>query len=50
MQRAFAGVAASVGFEQYALGLLFDLDIRVSQIGTGPTFIAVMFGAGKTGP
>jgi len=50
MQRAFAGGVASVGLDQYAYGFLFNLDVRVSQIGTGPTIIALMFGASKTGP
>ena len=50
MQRAFAGAVASVGYDQYAYGFLFNLDVRVGQIGTGPTIIALMFGAGKTGP
>ncbi len=50
MQRAFAGGVASVGVDQYAYGFLFNIDVRVNQIGTGPTIIALMFGAGKTGP
>jgi hypothetical protein len=50
MQRAFAGGVASVGFDQYAYGFLFNFDVRINQIGTGPTIIALMFGAGKTGP
>lgn len=50
MQRAFQGAVASVGLDQYAYGFLFNVDVRVSQIGTGPTIIALMFGAGKTGP
>jgi hypothetical protein len=50
MHRAFAGGVASVGIDQYAYGFLFNVDVRVSQIGTGPTIIALMFGAGKTGP
>ncbi|MBA3397768.1 MAG: hypothetical protein H0T89_34410 [Deltaproteobacteria bacterium] len=50
MHRAFAGPVASVGFEQYAYGFLFNLDVRVSQIGSGPTIIALMFGASKSGP
>jgi hypothetical protein len=50
MQRAFAGAVASVGVDQYAYGFLFNVDVRVNQIGTGPTIIALMFGAGKTGP
>jgi hypothetical protein len=49
-QRAFAGAVASVGIDQYAWGLLFNLDVRASQIGTGPTILAVMFGVAKTGP
>jgi hypothetical protein len=48
--RAFAGAVASVGVDQYAYGFLFNVDVRVNQIGTGPTIIALMFGAGKTGP
>ena len=50
MQRAFAGAVASVGVDQYAFGFLFNVDVRLSQIGTGPTILAFMFGAGKTGP
>jgi len=48
--RAFAGAVASVGFEQYTHGLLLDFDVRLSQIGTGPTIFAFMLGVGKTGP
>jgi len=48
--RAFAGAVASVGVDQYAYGFLFNVDVRMGQIGTGPTIIALMFGAGKTGP
>jgi hypothetical protein len=48
--RAFAGAVASIGLDQYAYGFLFNLDVRISQIGTGPTIVALMFGAGKTGP
>jgi len=50
MQRAFAGAVASVGIDQYAYGFLFNVDVRVGQLGAGPTMIALMFGAGKTGP
>lgn len=50
MARAFAGAVASVGLDQYAWGFLFNVDVRVNQIGAGPTTIALMFGAGKTGP
>jgi hypothetical protein len=50
MERAFAGGVASVGLDQYAYGFLFNVDVQVDQIGTGPTIIALMFGAGKTGP
>jgi hypothetical protein len=49
-QRAFAGAVASLGVDQYAYGFLFNVDVRVDQIGAGPTIIALMFGAGKTGP
>lgn len=50
MQRAFVGLAASVGLDQYAYGMLINVDVRVSQFGNNPTIIALMFGAGKTGP
>lgn len=50
MLRAFAGAVASIGIDQYAYGFLFNIDVRVNQLGTGPTSIALMFGAGKTGP
>jgi hypothetical protein len=50
MQRAFAGVVASIGLDQYASGVLFNADVRVSQIGDGPTTIALMLGIAKTGP
>jgi hypothetical protein len=48
--RTFWGAVASVGIDQYAYGFLFHLDVRVNQIGEGPTIIALMFGAGKSGP
>jgi hypothetical protein len=48
--RAFVGGVASVGIDQYAYGFLFNFDVRVGQIGTGPTIIALVLGAGKTGP
>ena len=51
MKRAFVGGVASIGIDQYAYGFLFNVDVRVSQIASnGPTVIALMFGAGKTGP
>lgn len=52
MERAFVGPVASVGIDQYAFGqLLINVDVRVSQVlGDNPTIIALMFGAGKTGP
>lgn len=52
MQRGFSGGVASVGLDQYAYGFLFNLDVRVNQIGFGggPTIIALMLGASKTGP
>lgn len=50
MQRAYAGAVASIGVDQYAYGLLFNVDVRVTQVGTGPSVIALMFGAGKAGP
>jgi len=50
MERAFVGAVASVGLDQYAYGFLINVDVRVSQFGDNPTIIALMFGAGKTGP
>jgi hypothetical protein len=50
LHRTFAGAVASLGVDQYAYGFLFNVDVRVNQIGTGPTIIALMIGAGKTGP
>lgn len=56
MQRAFVGAAASVGLDWYAglpwLGgrFLYSWEARLSQIGTGPTTLAIVFGLGKTGP
>jgi len=55
-QRAFLGAVASVGIDQYAgipwLGgrFLYSWEARLSQIGTGPTTLALMLGIGKTGP
>jgi hypothetical protein len=55
-KRAFIGAVASIGIDQYAglpwLGgrFLYSLEARLSQIGTGPTTLAIMFGLGKTGP
>ena len=55
-KRAFLGAVASIGIDQYAgipwLGgrFLYSLEAHLSQIGTGPTTLAIMFGLGKTGP
>lgn len=49
-ERAFPGAVASFGVDQYAYGFLFNVDVQVDQLGTGPTIIALMVGAGKTGP
>jgi hypothetical protein len=55
-KRAFVGAVASIGIDQYAgipwLGgrFLYSLEAHLSQIGTGPTTLAIMFGLGKTGP
>lgn len=49
-ERGFWGGAASVGIDQYAYGFLFNIDVRLNQIGSGPTIIALVLGAGKTGP
>ncbi|MBX3158641.1 MAG: hypothetical protein KF773_21920 [Deltaproteobacteria bacterium] len=51
LQRAFVGAVGSIGVDQYLFGsMLLAVDVRVSQIGTGPTTIALMFGVGLTGP
>lgn len=50
MHRAFIGAVASIGLDQYSHGFLFSFDVRVDQLGPGPTSIALVIGAGKTGP
>ncbi len=47
--RAFAGGVAAIGIDQYKYSSLFSIDVRVSQIGTGPAIIALVLGIGKTG-
>lgn len=49
-QRAFVGLVANIGLEQYAYASVFSADIRVSQIGYGPTTLSFVVGWGKTGP
>ena len=49
--RAFFGAIASIGLDQYAAGLLFNIDVRYGMIGgTGPAELALLLGAAFTGP
>ncbi|MCX5743901.1 MAG: hypothetical protein NT062_15535 [Proteobacteria bacterium] len=49
-ERAFFGPIASVGFEQYKWGFLFDFDLQYGLIAGGPQMLAFMVGASITGP
>lgn len=49
--RKFVGATASVGLDQYAIGMMFNLEVRYSMIGgTGPTSLALLVGAAFVGP
>lgn len=49
--RRFVGATASVGLDQYAIGMMFNLEVRYSMIGgTGPTTLALLVGAAFVGP
>lgn len=50
LNRAYAGVIASIGLDQHAFGFLFNLDVRYSMIGGRPGMIGLVFGGAKTGP
>lgn len=50
-RRSFAGATASVGLDQYALGMMFNAEVRYGMIGgTGPTTLAFVVGAAFVGP
>lgn len=51
MQRAFAGGAATIGFDQYLWGaaVLINVDVRFGVIGDGPATLGLVFGVSKTG-
>ncbi len=49
MHRAFVGGVASIGLDQYKWSMVLSVEVKVSQIGTGPTTIALVFGLAKTG-
>jgi hypothetical protein len=50
-QRNFLGGVATVGYDQYFGGfLMWNVDVRFTVIGTGPSEAAVLFGVGFTGP
>ncbi|MDX2094170.1 MAG: hypothetical protein SFX73_40440 [Kofleriaceae bacterium] len=50
MNRAYAGAIASVGLDQHAFGLLFNVDVRYSMLGARPGMLGLVFGISKTGP
>ena len=50
MQRAFVGGIASIGYDHYAAGWLFNVDVRYSLIGAGPTSLGLVIGISRTGP
>jgi len=50
-RRSFAGATASVGLDQYAVGMMFNAEVRYGMIGgTGPTTLAILVGAAFVGP
>ena len=49
-ERAFFGPIASIGFEQYKWGFLFDFDVQYGLIFNGPTQISFTIGASITEP
>lgn len=50
-RRSFAGATASIGLDQYAIGMMFNLEVRYGMIGgTGPTTLALLVGAALVGP
>ena len=49
-QRAFLGGIGSVGFDQYAYGFLFSVDVRYGLLGNGPGELALLIGIGRAGP
>ncbi|MDB4953915.1 MAG: hypothetical protein JWO36_1484 [Myxococcales bacterium] len=49
--RAFLGGIASVGFDQYAFGFLFSIDVRYGLIATsGPSELGLLLSIGRAGP
>ena len=49
--RSFSGATASIGLDQYAIGMMFNLEVRYGMIGgTGPTTLALLVGAAFVGP
>ncbi len=49
-ERAFFGPVASIGLDQYAWGVLFNVDVRYGLIGDAPHEIALTVGVSLTGP
>jgi hypothetical protein len=51
MERSFVGGIASVGFDQYVGGFMFNIDVRFGLIAPdAPTELALLLGVGFTGP
>lgn len=50
MARAYAGPIASVGLEQHAFGMVFNLDVRYSMLGMRPGMLGLVIGFAKAGP
>ena len=50
MSRSFVGGVASIGFDQYFSGFMFNVDVRYGLIGDGPRSLALLVGIGFTGP
>jgi hypothetical protein len=50
MTRSFVGPIASIGIDQYIGGFVFNLDLRYSMIGIGPSELGLVIGVAKTGP
>ncbi|HTL38038.1 MAG TPA: hypothetical protein VL326_33130 [Kofleriaceae bacterium] len=50
-QRNFLGAVAAVGYDQYFGGLfMWNVDVRFSVVGSGPSQASVLVGIGFTGP
>lgn len=50
LARTFVGPIASIGLDQYLGGFLFNVDLRYSMIGLGPSELGLVIGVALTGP